>query len=109
MSAVEILVHESHSGSYGFAAEQKLIRRKGKTYLIRDSWCGNNLEGFCYRPFVYSVPDDKANEVKRYLENWDDCDEQGIGSAEFLHLMISDGELPCIGRASSRARWALDI
>ena len=98
-ATVEVLASRSHKGTYDFWYDTRLVRRKGKSYLVHDSFCGmDSLEGGCPRPFVYEVPEGRVGEVQKLIEDDD---------REYINLVLL-GQLRCLGR-KSKLRWAADL
>ena len=69
----ETLASKSGTGQYGSTWESRLVKRGDKHYLVHDHFCGmDSLEGGAYRPFVYSVPSERVEEVKGLYDTADE-------------------------------------
>ena len=111
-SVFETVSECSYSGSYGNTANDKVVKntRTGKHYAVIDHWCGGDIEGTCYRPHVYELPESLVAEAVRAISpegaKNETGDEYGCLLTNFLQFELNDCE--CLGRQSSLP-WAKNM
>lgn len=103
------LADRTWTGSYDMTRTARLVRRGEQTYLVMDQWCGSDVEGECYREFLYEVPDDRVSGLKRLLESDpNDYDSTGRSDWDYFLTLSEWSEFRELGR-KSRFTWANDL
>ena len=85
--------------AYGHKGTARIVRRNGKPYLIVDEWCGSNVEGFCFREFVYTLNETSVEGCRSAIEN---------GEFQEWYRSLSGSELCSCGRRSD-LKWSKNL
>lgn len=65
----EVLATASTTGAYGFIRDARLVTRNAKTFLIYGSYCGDDINGYCYRDCIAVVDD--LPEMQTWMKSED--------------------------------------
>jgi hypothetical protein len=96
-TTINLIARMNGVGAYGNSHDARLVERNGKHYLICDEWCGSDLEGKCYREFLYLVEPDQVAGVKL-----------SIDSNEWEWLSLDKANLIELGR-KAKIKWAANL
>lgn len=96
---LKIIKTWTENGAYDFSCSRGIFEFDGQIYLAIDRWCGDGVEGQCYRLFLYRVP---AILVEKTLDllhpPTDDREADSDDNFLFSHELL--GELEELGRAA---------